>query len=232
MEEYDIKTKQWFFSKKKPCDFHCVYNGERPVLEYIKKVLTVSKKATEISLEEKLKLLFSFLMVSNHSSTLDEINIIVRNKLKREPRKTFYLVSTTKHLAVSHYESFEDYRARIFSKKIIDLEYIEPKKKHEPVHFITHPLLPKIKEPVKEKKNVKREPTIKPKEKPIINICSFIITSEDNESEHSDSDSETESRLSQSSQSESDDSDKENSDYEDYVEETYDDHESEYSDYD
>ena len=68
-------------------------------------------------------LIFQYLFVSNHSSTIQEIDLIVKYNLKRETRKIFYYPSIG-HLRVSHRETYEDYRDRIFSKKIIDLENI------------------------------------------------------------------------------------------------------------
>jgi hypothetical protein len=124
-EEFDTKTKKWIPSKKQPCNFYCVYYGERPVFEEIKNSLIKKAKNTYVNkdkiLEENLKLLFQFVFVSNHTSTLDEINILVQNNLKREPRKTFYFPSIGHFMRTSHYESLEEYRDRIFSKKIVDL---------------------------------------------------------------------------------------------------------------
>jgi hypothetical protein len=122
-EEYDIKTKTWISSKKQPCNFYCKYYGPRPVFEEVKN--TLIRKANVIQdknvlLEQKLRLLFRFVFVSRHTATLDEINILVKNSLRREPRKEYYFPSPG-HLRISHYESLEDYRDRIFSKKIVDL---------------------------------------------------------------------------------------------------------------
>jgi hypothetical protein len=70
--EYTRDLKNITESKKKPCDFHYVYYGERPVfIDTIKKALNI--KTVEISLEERLRVLFRFVMVSNHSSTLDKL---------------------------------------------------------------------------------------------------------------------------------------------------------------
>ena len=132
-EEYDIKSKKWIISKKQPCDFYCVYYGDRPIFEEVKKIII--KKAQKLQdpnkiLYETLKGLFRFVFVSNHTATLDEINILVKNSLKKEPRKVYYYPSPG-HLRISHFELLEDYRDRIFSKKIIDLSNIQQVKQQE-----------------------------------------------------------------------------------------------------
>lgn len=125
--EIDKKTKKitWVNSKKPACDWVCKYNGERPVFKEINNSLNTfiekNVKDPHKQLEEKLKLLFRFLHVSNHTSTLDEINLLVKNNLYREPRKTFYYPSIGLFMRVSHYEPFDEYEKRIFSKKIIDV---------------------------------------------------------------------------------------------------------------
>ena len=107
-EEYDLKTKKWVHSKKQPCNFYCVYYAERPIFKEINK--TLIKKAQKIPdkdlvLEEKLRLLFRFVFISNHTSTLDEINVLVQHNLRRETRKIFYFPSTSQLMRISHYES-------------------------------------------------------------------------------------------------------------------------------
>jgi hypothetical protein len=127
--EFDKKTKKMILvpSKKPACNWEVIYNGERPVFAEINNKLTKSveenNKSPDIQLEEKLKLLFKFLRVSNHTSTLDEINNLVRFSLFREPRKSYYFPSTTAFMRLSHRESFDDYEKRIFSVKIIDRSY-------------------------------------------------------------------------------------------------------------
>ena len=204
--------------KKTNCSLYCTFNDFRPVFKDIQNKLI--RKSTFIedpskALEEKLKILFKFLFVSNHSSTLDEINILVKNNLKREPRKTFYFPSIGHYNRISHYESFEDYEKRIFSKKIIDLNFIEPKEKEKPVYFIDPSLLPKFEQP----QAPSTPPPVKPKvRKQIVKKIpsSFIIVSEDDKSEKYNSDSE---------QSEYDSSVKEDSDYEDKLSENFNDDE-------
>ena len=78
-----------------------------------------SGSAFTVEYVKRLRFLFDYLLISNHSSTIQEIDLLVINKLKREPRKTFYYPSIG-NLRISHYESFEDYRARIFSEEIVD----------------------------------------------------------------------------------------------------------------
>jgi len=121
-QEYDIKTKKWITSKKQPCKMFYAYCGERPVFTEIKKIIDNKINIPETTLEERLKLLFSFLYVSNRTSTLSEIDILVITRLKREPRKIFYFPTTTLFMKESHRESFKEYETRIFSEKIIDRE--------------------------------------------------------------------------------------------------------------
>jgi hypothetical protein len=193
--------------KTEPCDLYCTYNDFRPVFTEIKnKIHSIKPRMEDPSknLEERLKILFSFLFVSNHSSTLDEINILVKRNLKREPRKTFYFPTTALFNRISHLESFEDYRDRIFSKRIVDLDFIIPKQKENEVCFIPKDKLPSIFStslPEKKIESIKAKKTVK-RIKPISN---FIVVDEnsdnyDSESEHS---------------YDSDCSDKENSDYSD-----------------
>jgi hypothetical protein len=207
----ETSKKVWVVPKKINCDWSSVYNGPRPVFKEIneKIIKHVEKNQKDIhkKLEDQLKILFSFLIVSKNSATLDEINILVKNNLLREPRKTFYLVSTGRFLRVSHYESFEEYRDRIFSKKIVN-------------HFI--PEVTSIIQPIVKPVVVKK--TVKPKKE---EISQFIIVSDD---EASDENSET--SESEKSDSETDD-DRDESDFESVVdfEEIDEFEETEYNDY-
>jgi hypothetical protein len=186
-DEYDIKLKKWVVNKKQPCDLFCIYYAERPVFQQINTILKkacVVKVDKDVALEEKLRLLFRFVFVSNHTSTLDEINILVKNNLKRESRKVYYYPSIG-HMRISHYETLQDYHNRIFSKKIVDLNYFLP---------------PIIKAPtcisrLNENKSNKKIP-VKSKNNFI------VVTDDEAESELGESDSERES-----------DSDRELSDY-------------------
>jgi hypothetical protein len=182
-EQFDIKTKSWVPSKKPPCDLFCKYYGERPVFEEIKNIII--KKSQQLKnkdqvLEEKLRRLFQFVFVSRHSATLDEINILVQYSLLQEPRKIYYYPSPG-HMRISHYETLEDYRDRIFSKKIVDRShlYVEESSSFEKITFIDIPKTPKESPPTKAKKQkkvVKKEPTFVPAFK-------FIVASEDGDSE-------------------------------------------------
>ena len=192
-EELDIKTKKWVTSKKQPCDFFCVYHGERPVFNEIKNTLikkAQKNKDKDTILEEKLRLLFQFVFVSNHSSTLDEINILVKNNLRKEPRKAFYFPSPG-HLRISHYETLEDYRDRIFSTKIIDVSHIvEPPTKHE---------LPKCNIDIHKMFNIKNNDTPIVKKQIVKKqvVSNFIVVSED---ENSDSENSEQSESEQYSE--------------------------------
>jgi len=168
--EYDLKSRKWVISKRQPCDLYAVYNGSRPQLAEIKnKIITPYIEKCDI--EKRLRLMFDFLLVSKWSSTIQEIDLIVKNKLHREPRKVFYYPSIG-HLRVSHRESYTDYRDRIFSEKIVD--------RSEPV--------------VKQIKNVK----IKQRQEYDFVVDTLENTESDRESdseksrEYSDSDSDSE----------------------------------------
>ncbi len=197
-EEYDIKTRKWVPSKKQPCEFNCVYYGERVVFNEIKNKLIQKANRFEnkdTALEKKLKLLFQFVFISSHSETLDEINIIVKNELLKEPRKIYYFPSPG-HLRISHYESLEDYRTRIFSEKIIDRSHLikpDPKIECDITFFSPRELFPGLKtvKPVKPVKTVK---AIKPVKKLVISSSQFIVVPEDKDLvSDSDKDSEFES---------------------------------------
>ena len=120
-EEYDIKKKTWITSKKQPCKTFICYHGPQPIFTEIKKKEKVIFLPLKINLEESLKRMFNYLFLSTHSSTIDEINYIVKYQLNREPRKTFYFPTTPPFMKISHRESFQDYHDRIFSQKILDV---------------------------------------------------------------------------------------------------------------
>ena len=196
---YDIKPKK---NKLPACGLAWCYPDMRPVFKEItKKINKLDFKFKETNfdkiLEEKLRILFKFLYVSNNSSTLDEINILVKNSLKREPRKTFYFPSIGRFNRISHYEEFIDYEKRIFSEQIKDLNFIITKEKEKPVYFIDPNLLPKITIIL---------PPKPPKKKIVKNISNFINLDDNETSEKYNSESEN-----------LEDSDKENSDYEDDI---------------
>ena len=122
--EYDLKIKKWIKSKKQPCDFYCIYHGPRPVFQEIVNIIKTVPVEKKISvdeiLEQKLRLFFKFLYVSNHTSTLDEINLLVKNNLKRKTRIIYYFPTTARFMKESHRETFKEYETRIFSEKIVD----------------------------------------------------------------------------------------------------------------
>ena len=143
----NTKKKLWIVPKKSSCNWKCVCNGEKPIFQEINKGITnfIEKKVSgdiHKQLEEKLRLLFRFLYLANHFITLDEINVLVRNNLLREPRKTFLYPSTTLYITKVD-ESYEDYEKRIFSKKIIDMSYVNYLKYNKEV--ITEQIIEPIK---------------------------------------------------------------------------------------
>ena len=205
------KKKSWVSSKKQPCNFNYIYPGQRPIYKIdeikIDHIAEINKKVNCIAendnntLEERLKALFSFLFVSRYTSTIQQIDDIVKNNLKKEPRKTFYYPSTTAFMRVSHVEEYIDYRNRIFSEKIIDRSgnYSEPNnltysnikiKKEQATVLFSHPLLPKICLPIKYQEPIAPgTPDITTK-----NMCQFIEpdpildSKNDNESDQDESD--------------------------------------------
>jgi len=189
----DNHKKTWIAPKKPSCGLNITYNGPRPIFKEINqkiiKHFEYHQKDIHKKLEDQLKLLFSFLIISKNSATLDEINILVKNNLLREPRKTYYLVSTGRFLKISHYESFEEYRDRIFSKKIVNHHNVE--------------LIQPIVKPIVNNVNKKK---IKPKKE---EFSQFIIVSDDEASE----DNSEASESADSSDSETDD-DRGESDFE------------------
>ena len=193
----ETKRKIWISPKKVACDWRITYNAERPVFKEINKTLIKSvasnKKNIHERLEEQLKVLFKFLYISNHTCTLDEIDILVRNNLLREPRKTFYYPTTSYFMRISHRETFEEYERRIFSKKIIDLSGTIPQPKTDkPFTFYNLPFM---------RSSVKTQQIIVAKKPKIITSQFVEVTDEEHdsdeetnvsESELSDQESETE----------------------------------------
>ncbi len=122
-EEYHLKCNTFKQNNKKKCDFFIMYHHiERPVLAEINKALTRTiNKAVDPhkQLEQKLTNLFTFLLLANRDVTLQEIDILVEKQLLRKPRIVYY-IPCIPQLVVSHKESINDYRNRIFSEKIIN----------------------------------------------------------------------------------------------------------------
>jgi hypothetical protein len=204
--DFDKQTKRriWITPKKSACDWMCVYNGERPIFKEINNTLikSITKNKNEKNiheqLEQKLKVLFKFLYVSTHSSTLDEINILVKFHLLREPRKRFYYPTTDLIMRFSE-ESFEDYEKRIFSEKILDL-YETIKEKEKINCPITLPFL-------KNTKNIPTKVLLKKK-----TISQFVEVTDDEESDKETEDCSDEEQSSNDSSEE--DSDRGQSDFE------------------
>jgi hypothetical protein len=195
--EIDRQTKRkiWITPKRPACDWRVVYPGERPVFKEINNVLvksvTVDKRTHNEQLEESLKILFSFLHISNHSSTLDEINILVKNNLVRDPKFPE--------------ETFKEYEKRIFSKKIIDLSHTIPTPIVETnFTFYDSPCLRRT-VPI----NCGNKPINKTRSAK--NISQFIEVTDD---EHSDTDAESEFESELGSEQEPATDDEEHSDFE------------------
>lgn len=210
----ETKRKIWIAPKRVACDWRVMYAGERPVFKVINNIL---KKTPEIQkslnvnerLEEQLRVLFLFLHVSNHSSTLDEINILVKNNLIREPKTPL--------------ETFREFEERIFSKKIIDLSHtIELPQPEKSVVFIDLPFLHRENLPP-------RPPRIIPKNyyKPAT-VSQFI---EIEQSDHEEESDQEETDTEQSRNSDDDDND-EQSDFESVFDEPVEEDEDPFDDID
>ena len=124
--EFETRTKKklWFISKKQPCGFMCISSSEKPDYSYFKKQEVVKEIITSESVNKKLELvlrdLFKYYFLNKRETIIQEINLIVKYKLFRKPRITYYLPTTELLLRESHKESIEDYRVRIFSIPIVD----------------------------------------------------------------------------------------------------------------
>ena len=192
--EKETKKRMWVVSKKPACDWVCKYNGPRPVFNEINitlnKYIEKSNLDPHKQLEQKLKLLFRFLYVSNHTSTLDEINVLVKNSLYREPRKTFYYPTVGAFMRVSHYEPFDEYEKRIFSKKIIDVSSVLYDRYLAQMAEEKAFLEKKEAASQRKKKESQRKKEAEFVEEPV--ISQFIIAESDSDT---DSDSENESDI-------------------------------------
>jgi cobalamin biosynthesis protein CobT len=124
--EFETRTKKklWFISKKQPCGFMCIAISEKPDYENYKKTDIPKEKFVvenfNKKIEERLRDLFNYYFLSKRDSVIQEINLLVKNKLYRKSRITYYLPTTELLLRESHKESIEDYQARIFSVPIVD----------------------------------------------------------------------------------------------------------------
>jgi hypothetical protein len=194
--EFDLKTKKWVLNKKKSCEMIFAFQDTKPV--FPKEIEKIKQKVVQnVSTEERLKQLFSSLFATNFSTVLQEIDVLVKTELKREPRKTFYFPSTTGFLRVSHKETYQEYHDRIFFTK--EKCVIEEKIKQSVIHFIDPALLPKIEKMVTKKAT--------PTKKNVKQKSNFIVVS-DNEETDNENGSDNESEYSESSS-------KEKSDYDD-----------------
>jgi len=144
-ENLDMKTKTWSKSKKQPCTFMNIHKSDYPnynnlVLPKRERVLPENPHE---NLRENLESLFKFYKLAKKDITIQEINSLVKFKLNRKTRITYYLVTAGPVLMESHRESMDDYYSRIFSRPIINIPYSGtlrdskniPKKKNKS-HFI------------------------------------------------------------------------------------------------
>jgi hypothetical protein len=102
------KRKVWVKSKKQPCKFLAYHQGPKSV--FYKKTEIKNHFVMEnphILLHNQLKSLFDYLFIEEKYTFLQEIDIIVKNKLYRTPR------DPTK-------ETLREYHDRIFSMEIFD----------------------------------------------------------------------------------------------------------------
>ena len=104
--ESKTKSKIWTKSKKQPCGFYAIARGDKP--EYIPSVIIKKEDEGDHNkkLEETLKSKFRYYYVSNNTTTLKEIDYLVKFKLFRNKR--------------SSSESVEEFEKRIFGIPIID----------------------------------------------------------------------------------------------------------------
>ena len=206
----ETKRKVWITPKRVACDWRVMYPGERPVFRVINNILKKSQQVDKLlniheQLEEQLRVLFRFLHVSNHSSTLDEINILVKNNLIREPKTAL--------------ETFREFEERIFSKKIIDLSHtVEVTKNTTSVTFIDLPFLHRENLPKPQPKTPKNY--YKP-----ATVSQFIEIEQSDQEESDEEETDTE-------QSRNSDDDNEQSDFESVFDEPVEEDEDPYDDTD
>ena len=127
-EVFDVEpiTKKWIWvkAKKQQCKFNATYHGERPVFEQIpKKNKIIFFENPHKKLHNDLKRLFRFVLIDPKKSVLQEIDIIVRKKLFRIPRRIYYFPTAGPFMEESHREPLQDFHDRIFSREIIDKSY-------------------------------------------------------------------------------------------------------------
>ena len=124
------KRKKWVVCKNQPCDWKAAYHGSRPTYteppKKLSTIVPIQMENKDTLLEKKLSRMFQYLLVSTRPTTIQEIDLVVKNNLHREPRKVYYFPSDMGHMRISHYESYEDYHIRIFSEKIVDRDFVPP----------------------------------------------------------------------------------------------------------
>jgi hypothetical protein len=130
-ENFEIEpiTKKWIWvpCKKQPCKFLEEFHGTLPVfeekIEIIKKINTINPHQT---LYDTLDRLFRFVLIEPKKGVLQEIDLLVKYKLRRIPRRIYYFPTAGPFMEISHKETLQDYRKRIFSREIVDFSI--PKK--------------------------------------------------------------------------------------------------------
>jgi hypothetical protein len=127
-EVFDVDpiTKKWIWvkAKKQQCKFNATYHGERHVFDQIpKKNKIILVENPHKKLYNDLKRLFRFVLIDPKKSVLQEIDIIVKNKLFRIPRRIYYFPTAGPFMEESHREPLQKFHDRIFSREIIDKSY-------------------------------------------------------------------------------------------------------------
>ena len=126
-ETFEIDTKvnkkKWIRTKakKQPCNFLSIFQGESCEYHIEKDNKTVYvPEDPHKKLYNNLKSYFRFVFIEPRDTTIQEINLLVKNRLHRLPRKIYYHPKTGPFLVESHRETLQEYHDRIFSKEIID----------------------------------------------------------------------------------------------------------------
>ena len=124
--EIESKTikKKWIWSKtkKQPCKFIGAFHGEVgkfPEPKQKTNTLKSNENPNDI-LYKQLKSLFLFVLIDPRESKIQEINLLVKNKLHRKSRKIYYYPTIGPFMMESHKEPLQEYNDRIFSREIID----------------------------------------------------------------------------------------------------------------
>uniref|UniRef100_A0A6C0I9Z1 Uncharacterized protein n=1 Tax=viral metagenome TaxID=1070528 RepID=A0A6C0I9Z1_9ZZZZ len=132
LKEYQIidpvtKKKKWVKSKKQPCKYKGLYNN--PDKRIFSKTIE-EKKESYIDpnklLFDQLTALFEYIFIEPRPFVIQEIDYLVRTKLQKKPRQTYYFPTVGLFMTESHKESIADYHDRIFAEEIIDKTEIKP----------------------------------------------------------------------------------------------------------